>query len=126
MGNKGPRSGLIRNWTSASISIANGSSLSGSLLIAGRPIIGVGMPDEWTAGSLSFAVSACENGTFRTLFDQDGVEVALETSASLAIGSGCRMNYLQGWYSMKIRSGSSVDDPDDQGAARTLVIFSQG
>ncbi len=117
------RLGLIRNWISGSVVIPSSSSLSGSMLIAARINQSIMMPDEWTAGSLSFQVSACPGGTFRNLYSVDGVEVAFEAAACQAITNS---GDIGTWYGMKIRSGSTVDDPDDQGAARTLVIFSQG
>lgn len=116
---------ILRNWQSASAQIASGSSLSASLVIAGRSIINILMPTAWTAASLSFDISACPGGTFYPLYDTDGAEIAIPVAASQGY-SGSDLAYLAGWYGMRIRSGSTVTDVDDQAAARTLVISMSG
>lgn len=121
-----PNSGMIRNWMSASAQIPNASSLSASVLIAGRPIVNIGMPAAWTAASLSFDVSACEAGTFFPLYGDDGNEVAIAAAASTQIGNHNKLEKLAGWYGMRVRSGPGVASGIDQGAARTLIVIQSG
>ena len=120
------KSGLTRNWVSASLQIASGSSLSASLIIAGRPIIGIQMPVAWTSASISFDVTACPGGTLYPLYDDAGFQIAIPGTACAAIANSTKLEKLASWWGFRIRSGSAVDDPDDQGAARTFVVFSQG
>ncbi|MHA2135266.1 MAG: hypothetical protein ACW99J_15505 [Candidatus Thorarchaeota archaeon] len=120
------KTGLTRNWVAASLQIPNGSSLSASLVIAGRPIITIGMPTAWTAASISFDVSACENGTFFPLYGDNGIQISVPAAASTQIGNHNKLEKLAGWYAMRIRSGSVVGEEIDQGAARTLIVFSSG
>ena len=120
------KTGLTRNWRSASLQIPNASSISTSMIIAGYPIIGIQMPTVWTSASISFDVTACPGGTVYPLYDDAGFEVAIPGTACTAIANSTKLEKLASWWGFRIRSGSSVDDPDDQGAARTFVIFSQG
>ena len=124
-----PRTGqMTRNWYSASVRIGagSGSSISSSMLIAGRPIIGILMPEAWTAASLSFDVSACEGGTFYPLYDDGGNEITFSPTASTAIANNTKLEKLSSWYGMRIRSGCGVASAVSQAAARTFVIFQQG
>ena len=121
-----PNSGLIRNWASASISIPSGSSLSGSLFIGGRPIIGIMAPVAWTAASICFDVQACPGGTFFPLYDDSGTQVTIPMSASRAIANESKLEKLSAFAGFRIRSGCGVASVVDQGAARTFAIFYQG
>lgn len=118
--------GMIRNWESACIQIAATSSLSGSLIHAGRPVIGIMMPDEWTAASVGFHVSACPGGTFRPLYSDDNELVVTEGNACRALSACKCLDKLAPWWAFKIMSGSVNTDRDDQAAARTFAIFYEG
>ena len=124
---QGPRSGkMTRSWFSEAITIANASSISGSFLLAGRPIVGIVMPEVWTQASLTFDVNACAGGTFYPLTDDGGNVIRLSPSGSTAIANNTKLEKLSSWYGMRIRSGCGAASRVDQGAARTFVIFSQG
>lgn len=118
--------GLVRNWVSASVQIPAASSLSGSLVIAGRPIVSIGMPASWDGASLTFDVSAGPGETFFPLYDDENIEVSMAFTACTNVAALSKIDKLSGWYGMRIRSGSGVDDPDDQEGARTFRIFLQG
>ena len=120
------KSGLVRNWDSASLVIPNGSSLSGSLVHAGRPIVGILMPEAWTAASISFDVAACAGGTLYPLYGDDLTQVAIKGSACVAIANNTKLEKLSSWWAFRIRSGCGVASPVDQGAARTFAVFFQG
>ena len=121
-----PITGLIRNWESASLQIASGSSLSGSIIHAGRPIVGIQMPTTWTAASLSFDVTACPGGTLYPLYDDSKTQVAIAPTACTAIANNTKLEKLSSWWAFRIRSGAGVASAVDQAAARTFVIFYQG
>jgi len=84
------------------------------------------MPVAWTAASLSFDVAACPGGTLYPLFGDDGNEIAIKASASQMIANHNKLEKLESSWAFRIRSGSTVSDVDDQGAARTFIIFYQG
>ena len=121
-----PISGMIRNWQSASLSIAAGSSLSASLIVAGRPIVGLLMPEFWTAASMSFDVSACPGGTFYPLYSDSGTEMAMKGSACRAVGASLVLDKLSSWWAMRVRSGCGVASAVDQASARQITVFYQG
>jgi hypothetical protein len=123
---RGSRKGLIRNWFSASAQIANGAALSASVCNAGRPIVGLLMPTAWTSASLTFDVCACPNGTFFPLYGDNNTEVVITPTACTAIANNSKLEKLSSWYGFRIRSGSTVSDADNQGAARTFIVFMQG
>lgn len=125
---RGSRKGLIRSWYSASTSMGtgSGSALTASVLIAGRPIVGIVMPEVWSPqASMTFDVSACPGGTFYPLYDCGKKELVLTVAASTAI-AGSVLDFLQPWYGFRIRSGSAVADADDQIASRVFIIYRQG
>lgn len=124
---RGSRTGLIRSWYSASTSMGagSGSALTASVLIAGRPIVGIVMPEVWTAASLTFDANACPGGTMYPVYDCGIKEVAIQGNASTII-AGSVLDFLDRFYAFRIRSGSSVSDADNQGASRVFVVYRQG
>lgn len=126
---RGARSGMRRAWRCASLGFgdgtANASSLSGSLLIGGTPIVGIHMPAAWTAASLSFDVNACPGGTWMPLKDGDGTEIAIQASASMAI-SASQLDHLGPWFGMRVRSGCGAASAVDQAASRVIVVVMKG
>ena len=120
-----PKTGLIRNWQSASVQIANACAVSGSIIHAGRPVIGIMMPEAWTGSRIGFQVAACSGGTFRELYSDDNQEVLATVGASRAVAASARLDKLAPWYAMKVVSGCKGSQ-ENQGAARTLVIFYEG
>ena len=123
---RGPRTDMRRNWFSASAEIANVAAISGSILSAGRPIDGILMPTVWTSASLGFDVCACPNGTFYPLYGDNNTEVVLTVTACTAIANNSKLEKLSSWYGFRLRSGSTVSDADNQGAARKWIAFKQG
>ena len=121
-----PISGMIRNWQSASLSIAAGSSLSASLIVAGRPILGLLMPEFWTAASLSFDVAACPGGAFYPLYSDAATQLAMKGSACVAVAACTVLDKLSSWYAMRVRSGCGAASVVDQACARQLTLFFQG
>lgn len=116
--------GAPLNWNATALTIPNASSLSSSMVIAGRTVLGLMAPVAWTAASVSFDVSACPGGTFFPLYNDNGVLFSLTMGASRAIGASA-LDRVGRFYGMRLRSGSAVAG-DDQGAARVFVAFTQG
>ena len=121
-----PITGTVRNWKSASLSISAGSAISASLIVAGRPVVGLLMPGFWTAASLSFDVSAWEGGRFYPLYSDSLAELTMKGSACRAIAACSVLDKLSSWYAMRVRSGCGVASVVDQASARQLTIFFQG
>jgi hypothetical protein len=96
------------------------------LIHAGRPVIGIGMPEGWTEASLSFDVAVCPGGTLYPLYGDDGNEVAIAPTACTVIANHNKLEKLASSWAFRVRSGSTVGDPDDQAAARTFAIFYPG
>lgn len=120
------RTGLVRNWEAASLSISAGSSISGCLITAGRPLISLLMPTSWTAASISFDGAACPGGTMYPIFDDGGTEVAIPTSGCRLIANQSRLEKLSNVWAFRIRSGCGAASVVDQASARTFVVFYQG
>ena len=120
------RTSMSRNWASASVSIAAGSSLSASLISAGRPIIGLQMSPFWTAASISFDGTACPGGVMYPIYDDAGTQVAIPTAGSRLLANQSRLEKLAGVYAFRVRSGCGAASATDQASARTLVVFMQG
>lgn len=120
-----PKTGMRRNWVSARVQIASSCAVSGSIIHAGRPVIGIMMSDEWTGSTLGFQVAACPGGTFRELYSDSNEEVLATVGASRAVAASDCLDKLAPWYALKCVSGCK-EAQENQAAARTLVIFYEG
>ena len=116
--------GAPLNWNATALTIPNASSLSSSMVLAGRPVVGLLAPVAWTAASLTFDVSACAGGTFFPLYNDDNTMFAIRMGASRAFGAST-FDRLGRFYGLRLRSGSAVAG-DDQGAARVFIVHTQG
>jgi hypothetical protein len=114
----------LSEWEATALTIPSGSSLSSSMVLAGKTVVGLLSPVAWTAASICFDVSACAGGTFFPLYNDDNTIYTLKMSASRAYGASS-FGRLGRFYGMRLRSGSDVAG-DDQGAARVFVAFTQG
>lgn len=105
-------------YTTATVTIANGASLSGALSVGGRLVGAIIMPSAWTTAVLTFQASD-DGTTFRNVYDEYGAEYTVQASADRHIVldpaklSGCQ--YLQ------IRSGTS-GAAVNQGGSRSIKI----
>ena len=122
----GARGGMLRNWQSASVSIAKDSAISSSILLAGRSILGLQMPTAFTGSMLSFDAKAYPGGEFLPLYDEDGNQLYVKVSASRCVSPDSALLTMSSFYGLRIRSGSTVAKPENQGAARTIWVFMQG
>lgn len=106
--------------TTTTATIASGQSLSGSINLGLRSLLGITMPAAWTAAALSFAVSH-DGVTFYPVSDQDG-EVVIPADVAVA-GAAVAIDpaLLAGWRFIKVRSGTA-GAAVAQGASRTLLL----
>lgn len=102
--------------------IASGASLSGPIALNAKSLIGIAAPAAWTAAELTFQVSADDGATFQNLFNESGVEVALNFDA----GRFVRLlpDEWTGFTHIKIRSGPA-SLPVNQAADRILTLRSR-
>ena len=117
--------GAPLNWEATALTIPNASSLSSSMVLAGRPVVGLLAPVAWTGASLTFDVSACAGGTFFPLYNDDNTLFTLKISASRAYGASA-FGRIGRFYGLRLRSGSAVAAADDQAAARVFIVHTQG
>lgn len=99
--------------------IANAASLSGSVDLNGRQLVGIMLPAAWTAANLTLQASM-DGSTFFNVYAIGGSEyTATVTAASTFII--IPPNDLLGVRYIKLRSGTS-GSPVTQGASRTITL----
>lgn len=99
--------------------IANGEAVSNALPVHMRHVVGIQMPADWTAASLTFQGSA-DGQTYYNLYDPFGAEVTVQAADDRFImipPAG-----LGGMIYLKVRSGTS-GTPVNQGAERALKVM---
>lgn len=104
----------------STLTIANGTSLSGALdlSISGGPPVGIQMPAAWTAANLTFQVSH-DGTTYQNFQDAAGTEIVAVAAASVFIALDPTI-----WFGvrfLKARSGTA-GIPVNQGAERLLQL----
>ena len=113
---------------SRSATIASGGSLSTVINLGEEynvgiyQVLGVQMPDAWTAASLTFSVSA-DGETYTPLYwngELYEVDAAGGSAASLAVS--LEPSAFAGWPYVKIRSGNN-SVPVNQAADRELTVM---
>lgn len=98
--------------------IANSASLSATVNLASRVLVGVLMPATWTAADLTFQVSL-DGSTFVNAYDATGAEVTAVVDASTFVWLS--PSIFAGAKFLKVRSGTS-DTPVNQGGARSIEL----
>lgn len=108
-------------YTTQSVTIANGQSLSGAFSTQGRRLLAIEMPTSWTAAGLYIQGAFRESGPYFPISDQGGTEIAITAAASkiLVLSTTASLVRLP-W--LRIGSGTSAA-PVNQGAARTLTAL---
>ena len=103
-----------------SVTIANGASLSGALILGLRSLFALELPAAWTTAAVTFAVSR-DGTTYVPLNDVDG-EVTIGSAVAVAsAGISVDPVLFAGWSHVKVRSGTSAS-PVNQGGARVVGV----
>jgi hypothetical protein len=106
-------------FTTQTVTIANGASLSNEVDLETKTLIAIDMPASWTAANLTLQASV-DNSTWDNVFDSLGTEVTITAAASRFIllnpADFVSVRYL------KVRSGTS-GTPVNQGGARTITLI---
>ena len=105
-------------FTTQTVTIANGASLSNAADIEAKTLIAIDMPSSWTTANLTLQASI-DNSTWDNVFDSLGTEVTITAAASRFILLN-PADYVSVRY-LKIRSGTS-GTPVNQGGARTITL----
>lgn len=100
------------------VTIANGASLSGSVYVNERTVVGLEMPAAWTAASITFQASQ-DDTTYNDVYDNDGTELTVTAAASRYIILS-PAKFVGAKY-LKVRSGTS-GSAVNQGAARVINV----
>lgn len=98
--------------------IANGTSLSALIEIGAGELVGIIVPNGWTAANLSFQGSV-DGTNFFNLYDNFGAEIGV----TVPVLTGCFLAWdpsVKAPIYLKIRSGT-LGTPVNQGADRTLT-----
>lgn len=101
-----------------SVTIANGTALSGAANVQGRDVVGIIMPAAWTAAAITLRASG--NGVdFADVFSTGGTEVNYTVAASryIPIEAGT----LSGMQALILRSGTA-GVPVNQGGERAIGV----
>lgn len=105
-------------FTTQTVTIANGASLSDAADIEAKTLIAIDMPSSWTTANLTLQASI-DNSTWDNVFDSTGTEVTISAAASRFILLN-PADYVSVRY-LKVRSGTS-GTPVNQGGARTITL----
>lgn len=112
---------VIRPLWNETATIANGASVSGTIDLKGRPLVGIFMPSAWTTATITFQISR-DGTTWYDLYNSFGDELVAQAAASRFIAFS--PNELLAARYMRLRSGTSASAVN-QGAARTLYLMTR-
>jgi hypothetical protein len=112
------------SFTTATISIALGASLSAYIDKRGYNKIAILMPSAWDAAGLSFAGCSTSGGTYVPIYAEDGIELTASASTDRIVTIGINESALAPIPYLKIRSGT-VGVPVVQTVARSLIVMLQ-
>jgi hypothetical protein len=108
-------------FNKATVTIANGASLSSGFSVGAGVPLALEMPSSWTAANITFQAS--QDGTnYSNLYDMSGTEITVVVAASRYVAME-GINFA-GFSYLKLRSGTS-GTPVNQGGARTSTVVSR-
>lgn len=106
------------------VTIPAGQSVSEEIDVSDSVIVGIVMPDTWTAANITFLAAARDdqNGapaTFVPIHDAAGTELSVTTAANRMVSIA--PDATRPARRIKLRSGTTAT-PVNQLAARTLIV----
>lgn len=114
-----------RSKTIGTVTIANGTALSGAVNLSDKVLSAIIIPSAWTTAALTFQASDDQGVTWYNLYDSSGNEI---TIASGNVNTSSRISLDPSDYAsvdfIKVRSGTQ-GSPVNQGAARVLTLVSR-
>ncbi len=106
-------------YETLSATIADGASLSSTVTLNGRHIVGIITPATLAGTSLTFQ-GAADGATFNNIFDTAGSEVTWTISTSRFIP--VTPATFAGLQSVKLRTGTSGSPSAQSGADRVITV----
>lgn len=108
------------NWVEFdTVRIASGTALSDSIDLGNGSLIGIIIPNVWTAANLTFEAYKADSTTLVNCYTSDGTELTYTAAASRWIIA--KPTDFAGIQKFKIRSGTS-GTPVNQAADRLLYL----
>jgi YD repeat-containing protein len=105
----------------ATVTIANGASLSGAVFLGAGVPLAVQMPAAFTGTQLTFQTSH-DGTTYQNMYDDSGNEVAVTVAASRNVALPASM--MAAWRYLKLRSGTAAS-PTAEGGNRTIMLVNR-
>lgn len=105
----------------ATVTIANGASLSGAVMLGAGVPLAVQMPAAFTGTQLTFQTSH-DGSTYQNLYDDAGNEIAVTVAASSNVALPASV--MAAWRYVKLRSGTA-SVPTTEAADRTLKLINR-
>ena len=96
--------------------ILNGQTTSSEIDISNLSVYGISTPAALTGTTITFSAAAGRNGTFQTVYGDDGTAISITVAASRYVALNNKHIALRGVQFLKVISGSS------EGADRTLYL----
>ena len=109
----------------ASVTIPNGTALSGSIAMYGQRITAIFGPAAWTAAVLAFEASSDGGTNWVPVFGDDGTEVSVASASlgtSRCISNVSILQKLNGLPLIRLASGATGARVN-QGADRVFTVY---
>lgn len=104
----------------AAADAAGATGLSEAVDTADKSIAALSIPATWVTAAISFAAAPTKTGTYKPLFDSDGVEISVTVTAGAIIP--LTNHSLAALSFVKLRSGLSTA-PVAQATARAINVI---
>lgn len=108
--------------------IASGEALSGIADGKGGRLVGLNMPDGWTAADIIFYHAGPNDGTYNKLVNDAGITTKITSvAADVCIAPEVNLGTLSCLWNFKIKSVSTSDESTgvNQAAERTIKLIFQ-
>jgi hypothetical protein len=102
----------------ATITVATDAKVSSSVYLAGRSLVGVVLPAQWTASDLTFKVST-DGTTFHDLYASTGLYTYPTAGLAAGAASVFDATLFNAWDYVQVRSVT------DQAADRVLTLIAK-
>ena len=112
----------MTNILKETATIASGASLSSVIDLTQAETVALIMPSAWDAANITLQASDSPTGTFRDVYDDGALEVAIFAAASRAIAIDSAALKIAALPYIKLRSGTT-GTPVNQTAARNIVVL---
>ena len=109
--------------STATATIDNAASVSGTVDLTGTALLGFVMPAAWTTAALNIEVSP-DNATWSSPYDTTPAAVSSIATPVASAAYAVDMTAMLPWRYIRFRSGTTAS-PVNQGAARAIVCVTR-